>query len=263
VNAEPGASFCTRCGSAVRPGAFFCASCGAAIHGSPGIGLQATDSFVNAALREVDDAVARGAGRTGGLGIALTMYFAALSMSLLLILLQPRDVTYVLVFQFAVLLLGGVGVAVRFRESAPLFGLPHLTARGAALAVLGMAGAFALAFILLSSFPSVDEHELLRYRSQGKGLAYILLDYSIMPGVAEEILFRVVILGGLLRAFRERTAVLVSAFLFATLHLTPVSFAHHSIIGVVLARVRLGTGSIYPCMVLHATYNALVLAAHW
>jgi membrane protease YdiL (CAAX protease family) len=58
-----------------------------------------------------------------------------------------------------------------------------------------------------------------------------------------------------------REAVLISALMFMVLHLAVLSFPHLLVIGLVLGYVRVRSGSLYPCMLLHFTHNLLVVLA--
>ena len=44
---------------------------------------------------------------------------------------------------------------------------------------------------------------------------------------------------------------IVSAMLFAIIHLTPLSFLHLTGLGILLGAARLRTGSIWPCVLIH------------
>jgi uncharacterized protein len=63
--------------------------------------------------------------------------------------------------------------------------------------------------------------------------------------------------------FRDRTAVIVSAMLFAIIHLSPISFLHLTLLGVLLGAARLRTNSIWPCVLIHLVYNAIVVLVQW
>ena len=54
---------------------------------------------------------------------------------------------------------------------------------------------------------------------------------------------------------KPREAILVSAIMFAGLHLSPITFPHLIIMGSALAWLQVRTGSIYPGMVLHFCHN--------
>ena len=71
------------------------------------------------------------------------------------------------------------------------------------------------------------------------------------------------ILSALSRALRPTEAVLVSAMMFMILHLAPLRFPHTLAMGVAAGFLRLRTGSLYPCVLLHFTHNGLCVAAEY
>ena len=80
---------------------------------------------------------------------------------------------------------------------------------------------------------------------------------AIGPGLAEEIVTRGILLPSLLRALRPWGAVLISALLFAAMHLDLYRFLFTLTIGLVLGAVRLRSGSLWPPIVAHVTLNSL------
>ena len=58
-----------------------------------------------------------------------------------------------------------------------------------------------------------------------------------------------------------RDAWLIQAALFSVLHPSPIVFPSHFVMGLVFGYLRLRSRSLYPGMVLHTTWNALVLFA--
>ena len=86
--------------------------------------------------------------------------------------------------------------------------------------------------------------------------------FAVSPGVCEELLFRGAVFGGLLRDTPRTRALVIQAALFAAAHGSPYRLAVTFLLGLLLGAVRLRSGSILPCILLHATYNgALVLGA--
>jgi hypothetical protein len=51
--------------------------------------------------------------------------------------------------------------------------------------------------------------------------------------------------------------------MFAALHLTPLTFVHHTLLGYICGRARLETQSMLPPVVIHAAYNAIVVLLCW
>ena len=57
--------------------------------------------------------------------------------------------------------------------------------------------------------------------------------------------------------------VIVTAAIFAILHLNLASFVHLLVIGLALGLVRLRSGSVYPGMILHFTHNFLCILTEY
>jgi len=88
---------------------------------------------------------------------------------------------------------------------------------------------------------------------------------AVMAPVAEELLFRGLLLGWLLRHWSAWLAVVATSALFAAAH---ILFMHYRadglastfLSGMVLGWLRVSTGRVFPGMVLHATFNGLIIA---
>ena len=87
----------------------------------------------------------------------------------------------------------------------------------------------------------------------------IFLLISIAPAVLEELAFRGVIQSSLERMLNARDAWLIQAALFSVLHLHPLMFPSHFLMGLCFGYMRRRSRSIYPGMLLHACWNALVV----
>lgn len=83
----------------------------------------------------------------------------------------------------------------------------------------------------------------------------------VMAAVTEEFLFRGLILRGLLARVGPGRAVVISAGLFAVMHLNPWQMPATFLIGAILGWVYWRTRSLTLCIVGHAFHNALVLLA--
>lgn len=91
------------------------------------------------------------------------------------------------------------------------------------------------------------------------GIYGAILKVVIIAPVIEELIFRGVIMHGLMRNYSKFTAVFVSALLFALFHLNPWQFPATFILGLLLGILMLRTRSIYLCIIGHAINNGLVL----
>jgi membrane protease YdiL (CAAX protease family) len=91
------------------------------------------------------------------------------------------------------------------------------------------------------------------------GWAIELLCAAVLPAVCEEVLCRGTLLSGLRRSVGDAGGVVLSAFLFATLHLSPYRFLPQFALGIALAVLTVRARSLLPGMLLHAGHNAGVL----
>lgn len=85
----------------------------------------------------------------------------------------------------------------------------------------------------------------------------------IMAPLTEELLYRGVILTGFLRRYGVGRAVVYAAVLFALSHLNPYQLPAGLAMGLLLGWVLLRTGSLWPCLLLHAAFNAAVFGLPW
>jgi sodium transport system permease protein len=84
----------------------------------------------------------------------------------------------------------------------------------------------------------------------------ILFFLAILPGVCEEIAFRGTLLYGLRKKFRPVTLAIVIGIIFGFIHMDLFRIIPTGFLGIILTAVALLTGSIFPCMVMHAGNNA-------
>lgn len=121
-------------------------------------------------------------------------------------------------------------------------------------------------------------------RVSGDELArHIALFLPLGTALPEEIAFRGTLLGGFVGRYSVRTAVTVSGLVFASWHLTVVWFTLGDTIipvvlvipaalgalvavfagGIVLAGLRIATGTLASSIAAHWTFNAMLLVALW
>lgn len=91
------------------------------------------------------------------------------------------------------------------------------------------------------------------------GIYGAILKVVIIAPVIEELIFRGVIMHGLMRNYSKFTAVFVSALMFALFHLNPWQFPATFMLGLLLGFLMVRTRSIYLCILGHAINNGLVL----
>jgi hypothetical protein len=167
---------------------------------------------------------------------------------------------------FGIVLLVGLRRArAPAREVFALRPVPYAVLVAVAVSVVGLLIIFAEIdnlgrFLLPTSTPS---GEFMMRLIRGDFWAALIGAVVVAP-VTEEMFFRGLVLRGLLSRYRVRTAMIVSAVLFAVPHLDlralPVIFA----IGLLFAWCVVRTGSLFPGLVGHAVHNLVVtLAVTW
>ena len=95
----------------------------------------------------------------------------------------------------------------------------------------------------------------------GYGWAGAVAAVALYPAVVEELAFRGLIVPRLGRVLTGGETVLVSAVMFAALHLNVTALPVLLPVGAALAVLRRRSGSLWPCLLMHLTHNAAVLAA--
>lgn len=92
--------------------------------------------------------------------------------------------------------------------------------------------------------------------------ARLLILHALLPAVLEEALFRYVPLA-LIAPYSKRSAVLISAILFAVAHCNVAQIPYAFVAGIIFAAVDLSCGSILPSVVLHLLNNAASVFWQW
>lgn len=155
-----------------------------------------------------------------------------------------------------------VFAGLQYRSVLPLLGAPKLSLlRSLELAVVATVSAFTVLqyFSLIAHFgvPLINAAD--EFRKFGWGIGPMVLFVSIMPAIFEELAFRGVIQSSLEKIFTAREALIIQAALFSVLHLLPMNFPSHFLMGLCLGYARLRSRSLYPGMLMHASWNAYVL----
>jgi uncharacterized protein len=93
------------------------------------------------------------------------------------------------------------------------------------------------------------------FSSQHPGASFCLV--VIVAPVTEELIFRGLILRGLLQRFSPPRAILLSSILFSAVHLNPWQFPAAMFLGLMLGFWYARTRSLVPCLIGHALANGL------
>jgi membrane protease YdiL (CAAX protease family) len=83
-----------------------------------------------------------------------------------------------------------------------------------------------------------------------------VLVVAVLTPLWEEVLFRGAFLDGLSQRFRPTVAIILSAALFAAIHIVPLSFAYLFTLGISLALLRRFHQNLWAPILLHAANNA-------
>ena len=170
-----------------------------------------------------------------------------------------RYVVYFFIFVF-VCRLSNINSNVLFNE----FGLNKKIGASKSYISIILAGLCIVGAILASGAISELFHAIGYLESEGPAIdsfeKYIVLIIvsAVLPAVIEELLFRGLILKGLLQ-FGRWKALIGSAVLFSLFHLNPSQTVYQFILGIVLAVVVLKTGKLMYAMILHFVNNFSIL----
>jgi hypothetical protein len=133
-----------------------------------------------------------------------------------------------------------------------------VTVVGPAIAGLAVAAAYLAVLFVVARVPRLGLLEGFGAESWPRWLGIALI--CVVAPASEELAFRGYVLGRLGRVLRQRDALVLQAALFSALHLAPLSLPSHFMLGLVFGHVRARTGSLIPGMLLHAGWNAAVVA---
>jgi uncharacterized protein len=153
-----------------------------------------------------------------------------------------------------VLVASWTSLAPALRASGGIKGVVY---SGAGLVGIGLFAYWYFGLIHWLGFPFVRHADA--YLSAGYPLWSVYLLISAAPAICEELVFRGYVTARLLDFLSPVETLVVQAALFALVHLSPVVFPSHFVIGAVLGVLRLRTRSIYPGMMAHAGWNAYVV----
>jgi len=247
-------SRCTNCDHQLRRFAKYCSHCGCALIGTelpqPAAILIGPESSYSVHWTEIK--------RVGWL------FGLLLLLSLMLGMVTKRVHTeWPMIIASVVSAVIVIAFAIHMRSTiAPLLARPNLN-RGTWFSMLYATmfsfGLIILYFSLVQQVGFPFMHMTSVFQKSGWPLGWILFFVSVMPGVMEELAFRGVIQSSLQNVVGEKEAWIIQAALFSALHLMPLIFFSHFLMGLCFGYVRSKSKSLYPGMVLHATWNALVV----
>jgi sodium transport system permease protein len=167
---------------------------------------------------------------------------------------------YLLILLPSVLFARRIGVPVR---EAFNLRLPRNPAAWPATVLLGVATPFlALGVVALQNrfLPvprSVEELFTQAFDVRALSPFLTLFLFSVSPAICEEVIFRGVLTHMLRKRYGKFWLVVVVGVLFGLFHFSVYRFLPTTLIGILLTFLLVRTDSIFPCMLLHATNNAV------
>ena len=223
-------------------------------------------------FRTTEESLVKG-GKKGGWNI-LSPGFAMLFFGLILLLFyyvglswQIKDLEQGLIKTQIFLILLPVLLVIRLGKQDPkevlsVKGTKPLNYLAVLLATLPLFVLVNLVAQIINIIYPFPEHYLESFQQlfflDGKSIWYALFLIAILPGIAEEVMFR----GYFIKAFQQKGAwksILISGLLFAALHLDLFRFLPVAILGIWLGYILLRTGSIIIPILAHITNNALAV----
>jgi uncharacterized protein len=251
---EPSSNACPNCAAEQRAGTLFCPKCGASQSQTPENPQPATIARTTAPSTDPKES------------LSSVVWLFGLMLSLSLTLGWISRITTNPWAQVAIDL-GFAAVVLAFvidqrDEILDLLKITHITPKSIVVTLATAFGTFIALkayFAALKYFgvPFVDITESLRTAEWP--LWSIVLIVSVHPAIFEELGFRGIIQTRLADIMGPKEALVIQAALFSTLHLSPVIFASHFVMGLLFGFVRQQTHSLYPGMILHAAWNATII----
>lgn len=95
------------------------------------------------------------------------------------------------------------------------------------------------------------------------GTGGLVIVFAVAPAIFEELAFRGLLQGRLCALMGRGLGVVTTAALFAAAHGISVGTPLHLSIGLYLGVLRLRSGSLIPCMLVHALYNGTLVLNHF
>ena len=249
-------SFCTHCGAALLPGAKECAECHAALASAAAAKDARTWGIRQPTLGVM--VLVPTAVLIASLALVIPLAIAAVVSSTLLGLLQVALVWLLAIRTWPPpwALVGFIRPRTSLRHSAML-------AAAALVCSLGFAQLYTMAALALGwDFlmpPEIPDGLLL----PGGWVVFSALALAVWTPIAEETFFRGFIQRGLSNRWPVIPTLVVSAAVFSALHLAPALLLPVFVTGLLLGWLYHRTGSVWPCIAVHAAQNLVAVLSAW
>ena len=113
---------------------------------------------------------------------------------------------------------------------------------------------------LLSMLPPMPSWMVRMYENVDGSFAFTIFLFFVIAPVCEEIIFRGIILEGLLQRYHAPAAIVICSILFGSIHLNIWQFTGAFSGGILSGYVYYKTRSVLPCVWLHALNNFMAIA---
>lgn len=111
---------------------------------------------------------------------------------------------------------------------------------------------------ILFSIPTGDMFESAMEYFESLPIVILLIETCIIAPIFEEVLYRGILLKGLINKYNSKRAIAYSALIFGIAHLNIPQGINAFLLGLILGTVFYYTRSIYLCMIMHFVNNLLV-----
>ena len=111
---------------------------------------------------------------------------------------------------------------------------------------------------ILFSIPTGDMFESAMEYFESLPIVILLIETCIIAPIFEEVLYRGILLKGLINKYNSKIAIVYSALIFGIAHLNIPQGINAFLLGLILGTVFYYTRSIYLCMIMHFVNNLLV-----
>ena len=112
--------------------------------------------------------------------------------------------------------------------------------------------------IIFIFFPTGNTYEYVIEYLNSIPIVILLVETCIMAPFFEELLYRGIILNGLINRYSRKKAIIYSALIFGIAHLNFPQGINAFLLGLIIGTVYYYTRSIYLCMIMHFANNFLV-----
>jgi membrane protease YdiL (CAAX protease family) len=116
---------------------------------------------------------------------------------------------------------------------------------------------------IISQIPMSDYMEKILLDDGSSTAVYSFITIVIAAPILEELIFRGIILNGLLKSYSPLKSIIISSLLFGLVHLNPWQFIGASIIGILSGWVYFKTNKLTLSIIIHMTTNFLAFLGQY